>query len=35
MNSQNDMKWRQIYSAVLIFLFLQIVFYYFITAYYA
>lgn len=29
------MKWRQVYSGVLIFLFLQIVLYYLITAYYA
>jgi|GEM_PF-6134914 len=35
MEAGDKLKWRQIYSAVLIFLFLQIVFYYLITAYYA
>ncbi len=32
---ESKYKWRQLYSMVLIFLFLQIIFYYLITAYYA
>lgn len=32
---ENKFKWRQLYSMVLIFLFLQIIAYYLVTAYYA